>query len=156
MKKKGFLVLLFALVCLVSVGCGKDKKEDKKADSNVKTLKCTQEEEGQKLEMTIAQDQKSYKLDKANMVMTMPKSMYKEVASSEETLKELICTDENEEYKDCTVKFVGEDITVTIEYDAEKFGQSLIDQGDIKELDADTLKTLKESAEKDKGTCTIS
>ena len=31
MKKKGFLVLLFALICLVSVGCGKDDDDDKKS-----------------------------------------------------------------------------------------------------------------------------
>ena len=50
MKKKG-LILLFAGVCLLTVGCGKDKEEEKnesKKETTIRTLTCVKEENGEK------------------------------------------------------------------------------------------------------------
>ena len=66
MKKKAFLVLLAS--ALLVTGCGKDdeKKDEKKSDknTNVSVLKCSAEEDGQKVTMTIEQNKKTYEITK--------------------------------------------------------------------------------------------
>ena len=157
MKKKG-LILLFAGVCLLTVGCGKDdeEKSEKKASSDVKVLTCTQEEGDQKATITLEQNKKTYEITKAKMSMTVDKSIYDGFVDSDEQLKELVCKDEDEELKSCDVKFDGNMMTVNLEYEPKKYGEDLVeDDEDLEKLDADTLTKLKEEAEEEGATCTI-
>ena len=160
MKKKGFLLLLAA--GLLVTGCGKDdeeKKEEKK-EAKVSVLTCTQEEGDEKLEVTIEQDKKTYKFNKATMTMTVDKSMYEDFAKEEDALKSLICDgvkEEGEAVKDCKVSISGNNITTVIEYDPDSFVKDFLDDNDKEtEFNADTLKTMKESAEKEGASCKLS
>ena len=160
MKKKGFLLLLAA--GLLVTGCGKDdeeKKEEKK-ESKVSVLTCTQEEGDEKLEVSIEQDKKTYKFNKATMTMTVDKSLYEDFAKEEDELKNLICEsvkEEGEVVKDCKVSVSGNNITTVIEYDPDSFVKDFLDDNDKEtEFNADTLKTMKESAEKEGASCKLS
>ena len=160
MKKKGFLLLLAA--GLLVTGCGKDdeeKKEEKK-ESKVSVLTCTQEAGDEKLEISIEQDKKTYKFNKATMTMTVDKSIYEDFAKEEDALKNLICEsvkEEGEDVKDCKVSISGNNITTVIEYDPDSFVKDFLDDNDKEsEFNADTLKTMKESAEKEGASCKIS
>ena len=160
MKKKGFLLLLAA--GLLVTGCGKDdeEKEEEKKESKVSVLTCTQEEGDEKLEVTIEQDKKTYKFNKATMTMTVDKSMYEDFAKEEDELKNLICNgveEEGETVKDCKVSISGNNITTVIEYDPDSFVKDFLDDNDKEtEFNADTLKTMKESAEKEGASCKLS
>ena len=151
MKKKGLLVFLLVLVCVLVVGCGKKEEND----PNVSTLKCTQEDGSEKLTMTIKQDKQSFKLVNGTLSMTTDMSGYGD-EMDENTLKELICSEET--YKNCSVKKDGSLVTVDVEYDMDKYTKELLEDedSDMSELNADTLKTLKAEAESDGGTCTLS
>jgi len=151
--KKGFLVLLIAVVCLFSVGCGKDDEKSSKSSKNVQTLKCTQDEDGNKMEVSISQNKKTYELTEGKMTMTMDLSDYGEAAASMDW-EQYVCTEES--YKDCSAKVDGSTLTVNIELDMTKYAEELKEDGDIKDLNEDTLNELKESAEKDGATCKIS
>jgi hypothetical protein len=158
LKKKGLLVFLMASVCLVSVGCGKDSEKDSsdKKSKDIKTLSCSQEKDGEKLNVVIEQNKKTYKFEKATMKMTVLKSNYEGFAENDEALKKLICNDEEEEYKSCEAKFEGDKVIVSIEFDAEKYGNDLVEQKQVSALDEKTFDELKSSAEKDGATCKIS
>jgi hypothetical protein len=160
MKKKGLLLLLAG--ALLVTGCGKDSddeggsKKDSKKDSNVATLTCTQQEDDQKMEITVEQDKKTYKLTKVTMEMSLPKSMYEGFADSDEELEKLMCSDQEDDVESCSLKPSGDNYVAKLVYDGEKYGESLIEDGTIEKLDADTLEALKKSAEDEGGSCKIS
>ena len=160
MKKKGLLFLLAG--ALLVTGCDKkeEEKEEKKEESKVSVLTCTQEAGDEKLEVTIEQDKKTYKFNKATMTMTVDKSIYEDFAKEEDALKKLICSsveEEGEAVKDCKVSISGNNVTTVIEYEPDSFVKDFLDDNDKEtEFNADTLKTMKESAEKDGASCKIS
>ena len=161
MKKKSLLALLLALVCLLSVACGKDeKKEEKKEEEKVTTqsLTCDQSEDNQEMSFTMVQDMKTYKLTKATMKTKLLYSSYKGMAKNDDELLKLVCSDEDEEYNDCKARIEDKYLIAEIDYKPDKFMQSIIDneEEDVDKLDADTLTKLKASAEKDGAKCVIS
>ena len=97
--KKGLLILLFAFVCLLVVGCGKEKdselitqendtiknveskkKEEKKDkfEPELNTLTCTSKDSKSRLEITekIEYDVKNFKITKVYSQISAPKTMY--------------------------------------------------------------------------------
>ena len=118
MKKKGFLVLLFALICLVSVGCGKDDDDDKKSSkkSNERTLKCTTEEDSGKMIVNITQDKKSYEFTKGSVSMTMDISSYGEAAKGMDW-ESMFCESFKDEMpsKTCKAAVDGNNLSIDIE-----------------------------------------
>ena len=159
MKKKGFLVLLFALICLVSVGCGKDDDDDKKSSkkSNERTLKCTTEEDSGKMIVNISQDKKSYEFTKGSVSMTMDISSYGEAAKGMDW-ESMFCESFKDEMpsKTCKAAVDGNNLSIDIELDMEKYAKQLKEDGDITDINEKSLDELKESAEKDGATCTLS
>ena len=157
MKKKGLLLLLAG--ALLVTGCGKDSedsdKKDSKKESNVAVLTCTQQEDDEKLEITVEQDKKTYKLTKVTMEMSLPKSSYEGFADSDEELEKLMCSNQEEDVESCSLKPSGDNYVAKLVYDGEKYGESLIEDGTIEKLDADTLEALKKSAEDEGGSCKI-
>ena len=160
MKKKGLMALLLALVCLLSVACGKDEesKEKKEEKSSIKTLECSAKEKDAEVTMVIKQDQKTYKFTELTMTMTGPKKAYEDLKVSDADLEKMICEDEDEQYKSCKVKFEGDKLIATMEFDPDKYEKEVIDDDDydIDKLDENTLKKLKDSAEEEEYTCKIS
>lgn len=159
MKKKSLLVLLFALVCVLTVGCGKDKDEkesSKKESSSVGVLTCSREAGDTKLTTTIKQDKKTYKLTEMTMIMEESTEEFADMNVSEADLEKMICEDENDEYKSCSVKFEGKKVIANMSFDTEKYEKELIEEEEeIDKLDANTLSKLKVSGEKDGFTCTL-
>lgn len=153
-EKKSILFLLLVLLCLVVVGCGKEKEEEKK--DSTQTLKCFREEEGTKITMTVVQDKKSYEFTSVVMDMSSDASMYKDMEIDNDRLKELACSDLDEEYKNCDVKIENDSLTATFEYDLEKFTEQTLKDDNVEKLDENTLSNMKESAEKGGFTCSIS
>jgi len=105
------------------------------------------------MEVSISQNKKTYELTEGKMTMTMDLSDYGEAAASMDW-EQYVCTEES--YKDCSAKVDGSTLTVNIELDMTKYAEELKEDGDIKDLNEDTLNELKESAEKDGATCTLS
>ena len=160
MKKKNLLVLLFALVCVLTVGCGKDdgeeKESSKKESSNVAVLTCSREAGDTKLSTTIKQDKKTNKLTEMTMTMEESTEEFADMNASEADLEKMICEDENEEYKSCSVKFEGKKVIANMSFDMEKYEKEIIEEEEeIDKIDADTLNKLKTSGEKDGFTCTL-
>ena len=156
MKKKGLFVLLLVGLCLLTVACGKDKKEDKKEETNVKTLKCSVKEDDESLEMELAVDTKAKKLTKATMTYVLSADAYEGLYDDEKELEEKLCDSEDEEYKSCEVKVKDGKVTVNMEFDTEDYAEELEDEYDIKEWNEDALKTLKDDVKDGGYTCTIS
>ena len=156
MKKKGFLVLLFALVCLLSVGCGKDDEKSSKSSSE-RTLKCTTNEDSGKMEVSITQNKKSNEFTKGSMSMTMDLSEYGEAAKSMDW-ESMFCDSMKDEMpsKSCKATVDGNNLSIDIELDMEKYAKKLKEDGDITDVNEKSLDELKESAEKDGATCTLS
>ena len=155
--KKSILFLLLVLLCLVVVGCGKEKEEEKEEKKiSTQTLKCFREEEGTKVTMTVVQDKKSYEFTSVVMDMSSDASMYKDMEIDNDRLKELACSDLDEEYKNCDVKIENDSLTATFEYDLEKFTEQTLKDDNVEKLDENTLSNMKESAEKGGFTCSIS
>ncbi|MBR6133814.1 MAG: hypothetical protein IKQ29_03770 [Bacilli bacterium] len=158
MKKKNLLLLLAA--GLLVTGCGKDSedsdKKDSKKDSNVATLTCTQQEDDEKMEITVEQDKKTYKLTKVTMEVSLPKSLYEGFADSDEELEKMMCSDQEDSVESCSLKASGDNYVAKIVYNGEKYGEELVEDGTIDKLDADTLEELKKSAEEEGGSCKLS
>ena len=156
MKKKG-LILLFAGVCLLTVGCGKDKEEDEtesKKESNIRTLTCVKEADGEKMTMTIKQDKKTFKFTELSMVMEAPETSIKQFGIKPEEYEEMFCSDE--EYTKCSVKVKDEKIIIEAAYDPEAYEEELLeDEDNYEKIDGDTLNKLKEETEKEGATCTL-
>lgn len=156
MKKKG-LILLFAGVCLLTVGCGKDKEEEKtesKKETTIRTLTCVKEENGEKMTMTIKQDKKTFKFAELTMVMESPEASLKEFGIKPEQYEEMFCTDE--EFTECSVKVEDEKVILEASYDPEDFEKELLeDEDNYEKIDGDTLSKLKEETEKEGATCTL-
>ncbi len=163
MKKKGLLALLLALVCLLSVACGKDEekegKEKKEEKVTVKTLECSAKEDDEEMSMTIKQDQKDYKFTEVSMSMTAPKKSYDDLKVSTEDLEKVLCEDDNEEYKSCKVKVDGDKVVVSMDFDLDKFEKEVVEEEDydVDKIDGNTLSKIKEAVEKQDGyTCKLS
>lgn len=157
MKKKGFLVLLFALVCLLSVGCGKDDDKKSSKKSGERTLKCTTEEDGQKMVVTISQNKKSYELTSGNVTMTMDLSDYGEAAKGVDW-ESMFCNSADEEmpHKSCKAEVNDNILNIDLELDMSKYYEKLKEDGEVEELDENTLDEIKKAAEDDDATCSIS
>lgn len=157
MKKKG-LILLFACVCLLTVGCGKDKDKDdakeSKKESAVRTLTCVKEVDGEKLTMTVKQDKKTFKFTELTMVMETPETSLKDYGITSDQYEEMFCDDE--EFTRCSVNVKDGKIIIDAAYDPEDFEEELLEDEDVYEkIDGDTLNTLKEETEKEGATCTL-
>ena len=145
LKKRVVLVLLCAFVCLFTVGC-KDK---------VKTLKCTSKEDSGNMVVEIGQNKKTYELTNGSMSMEMDISAYGETAANLDW-ESMFCGENDPIYKECSAKVNDNTLTVKMELNMDEYQKQLKEDGDIKDLDKDTLNELKESAEKDGATCKIS
>ena len=161
MKKKGLMALLLALVCLLSVACGKDEesKEKKEEKSSIKTLECSAKKDDEEMSMTIKQDQKDYKFTEVSMSMTAPKKSYDDLKVSTEDLEKVLCEDDNEEYKSCKVKVDGDKVVVSMDFDLDKFEKEVVEEEDydVDKIDGNTLSKIKEAVEKQDGyTCKLS
>ena len=158
-RKKSILFLLLILLCFVVVGCGKEKTEDTKKEektSSVQTLKCSNEDGDTKVSMTIEQNKKTYEITKAQMTMSAKSDLYEDMGLTDEQLKSAICNEDLGAYKSCNVKNSDGTITVDYEFDLEEFKKETLEDTEKDELDGETLKKLKESAEEEGYTCKIS
>ena len=146
---KKYLVL-FIVVLLLVVGCGKDK-------SGVKTLTCKMEDDDYKESFTIEQDMKTNKFKKVTMVVSIPKEMYDELELSDDELKKEICSDAEGEYNTCDVVIENGILTASYDLKPEEQEKDILEEEEynIKKIDENTLDILKESAEKDGRICTI-
>ncbi len=155
MKKKELLVLLFALVCLLTVGCGKEEKKEE--IPSPQTLTCVSEEDGNSITISIVQDMKENKFTKVTMNSKIKKSAYKGIAKTDKKLVKKLCVDENEEYVSCNAKIDGKYALTEIEFKTDKYEKEVIEDKDngLEKIDANTLAKLKEVAEKEGGKCTI-
>lgn len=143
MKKRIFISLFVIIACLALVGC---KKED---NSNVKTLECSAESQGMEISMVIKQSQNSYKITEVTMDMNAPKSLYKDFNLTDEELKEMMCQDDDNEYKSCKAEFKNDNVYVNIVMDPDKYTESIKEDQDMKitKLDKNTLTKIKEFTE---------
>jgi len=156
MKKKELLVLLFALVCLLTVGCGKNDKKEEEIPSP-QTLTCVNEDDGNKITTTIVQDMKENKFTKVTLSTKIKKSAYKGIAKTDKKLVKKLCVDEDEEYVSCTAKIDGKYVLTDIEFKTDKYEKDIVEDKDngLEKIDANTLTKLKEVVEKDGSKCTI-
>ena len=157
--RKYILILLVALLCFVTVGCGSSSSEggsgsSSKKKGNVSTLTCTIEEEDTgKMEVVISQNKKTYELTEGTMKVSMDVSEYiDDYDYTEKDFEEMFCEDEDV-YESCIVKINKGNLTVDMKIDMDAFLEEL--DADEKP-DKDTLNDIKEEMEDGGYTCKIS
>lgn len=158
MKKKSLLFLLVAFVCVLVVGCGKDKEDSSKKESaNVSVLTCSATEGDTKISTVIKQDKKTFKLTEITTSMEESAEGFDEAQITEADLEKMICNDDSKSFKSCSVKIEDNKVIANMSMDAEKYEKELLEDEDegIDKLDGDTLNKLKTSAEDDGFTCTL-
>ena len=180
MKKKGLLIILFAFVCLLVVGCGKEKEselitqdndtiknvESKKKDSNgVSTLSCTFKLDNDTTSIMVIEQKNGAKVfSKVTSVVTkeLSKTVYKQVLDSKNNHeggwdyeKTLFCDEDDELTKSCDVELGKYYLKWTSELVPAKYANGF--EEIINNDYANALKNIKEHYETEQeGTCTLS
>ena len=154
MKKKGFLALFIAVICLLSVACGKEKKEEKKKEEiGVKTLTCSIDEDDQEAKMVISIDFDKKEVTKAYLSMIVPKEIYTSFGIADDKIEETLCEEDKDDYKSCVIDISGNNVKAEIEYDPAKYKEELVEE--YKEINEGILDSLKKQALEEGYTCTI-
>ena len=165
MKKKS-LVLLLAGVCLLTVGCGKDKEEEKSSkNENVRVLTCVQGDDENRTETIVEQDKKTNEITKYVMKISVSTDAYIDFGYKEDEIPAKVCEDVRAMGDGrCAAKVKDGKVIAELEFDPKEFEEDIIDDVDMKidKIDENTFEKIKkfaeESQEEDNASmiCTIS
>ncbi len=153
MKKKSLLIGLLLILCLSIGAC--DKKIEK-ADGSLVTLTCTEKDDDNSIIFVIEQDNQNYEIKKASMNMVTKMDSDEDFDYTLEELEKRLCQDDNHELKKCNAKIIDGKVNLMMEFNIITYTEEIKDAYDIEELDANTLKKVKDASEKDGYSCTIS